>query len=130
VKNIFPLTTVEDWVRNPDKQLHNASIIWKVVNSTFHLVGNWLIWKVGKGEKVQIGLDPWIGSKGLHRLPPWLIQDLRSKGFYTLRQIVNWERSTNWQQQWLTWEEMGLREEFVEEWKGYIEVLKDNNVKI
>jgi N-dimethylarginine dimethylaminohydrolase len=25
---------------------------------------------------------------------------------------------------------MGLREEFVEEWKGYIEVLKDNNVKI
>jgi hypothetical protein len=30
----------------------------------------------------------------------------------------------------LTWEELGLREEFVEDWKGYIEVLKDNNVKI
>jgi hypothetical protein len=85
-KYISP-TTVEDWVRNPDKQLHNASIIWKVVNSAFHLVGNWLIWKVGKGEKVQIGLDPWIGSKGLHRLPPWLIQDLRSKGFYILDKL-------------------------------------------
>jgi hypothetical protein len=43
---------------------------------------------------------------------------------------VNWERSTDWQQHWLTWEEMGLREEFVEEWKGYTKVLKDNNVKI
>jgi hypothetical protein len=41
-KYITP-TTVEDWVRNLDKQLHNASNIWKVVNSTFQLVGNWLI---------------------------------------------------------------------------------------
>jgi hypothetical protein len=64
MKNIFPHTTVEDWVRNPNKQLfHNASNIWKAVNSAFQLVGNWLIWKVGKGEKVQIGLDPWIGRQ-------------------------------------------------------------------
>jgi hypothetical protein len=68
-KYIAP-TSVEDWVRNPIKQVHNASIIWKVVNSTFHLVGNWLIWQVGKGDKVQIGLDPWVGNKGMHILLP------------------------------------------------------------
>jgi hypothetical protein len=33
-KYISP-TIVEDWVRNPKKQVHNASIIWKVVNSSF-----------------------------------------------------------------------------------------------
>jgi hypothetical protein len=38
-KYISP-SSVEDWVRNLVKQVHNASIIWKVVNSSFHLVGN------------------------------------------------------------------------------------------
>jgi hypothetical protein len=89
-----------------------------------------MIWQVGKGDKVKIGLDPWIGSKGLHKLPPQLIQEIRSKGFYTLRQIVKWERSTNWQQQWLTWEEIGLGEDLDEAWKTYTDALKDNNVKI
>jgi len=31
--------------------------------ATFPLIGNWLIWRVGKGDKVQVGLDPQISSK-------------------------------------------------------------------
>jgi hypothetical protein len=65
----------------------------------------------------------------LHRLPPWL-QNLEAKDFIPLDKIVNWERSTNWQQQWLTWEEVGLGEDFVEVWKSYIDALKDKNFKI
>jgi hypothetical protein len=59
-----------------------------------------------------------------------VIQELRNKGIFSLRQIVNWERSTNWQQKWLTWEEIGLGEDLVEAWKSYIDALKDRNVKI
>jgi hypothetical protein len=38
------LDSVEEWVRNLVKRLQSTSIIWKVVTTTFHLVGNWLIW--------------------------------------------------------------------------------------
>jgi hypothetical protein len=64
------LDTMEEWVRNHVKRIQNASIIWKAIITTFPLVGNWLVWHVGKGDKVQIGLDPWIKSRGFHRLPP------------------------------------------------------------
>ena len=34
------LDIVEEWIINPRKQVHNASSVWKIVNSPFHLVGN------------------------------------------------------------------------------------------
>jgi hypothetical protein len=55
--------------------------MWKAIISAFQLVGNWLIWKVGKGDIVQIGLDPWVGSKGRHILSPQLILELRGRGY-------------------------------------------------
>jgi hypothetical protein len=76
---------VEEWVRNCVKKLQNASIIWKVVLSTFPLVRNWLVRQVQKGDIVQIGLDPWVGSKGFYRFPPQMIRGLRSRGYYTVR---------------------------------------------
>jgi hypothetical protein len=68
--------TMENWVRNPFKQSNNASIIWKALTYAFHLVRNWLIWKISKGDKVQISLDPWVGSKAMHQLPFPMIQEL------------------------------------------------------
>jgi hypothetical protein len=50
----------------------------------FPSVGNWLIWKIGKGDKLQISLDPWVGSKGKHILPLQMIQELRNKGYFNL----------------------------------------------
>jgi len=67
-KYISP-NTMEDWIRNPFKQQNNASIIWKVGIYDFHLVGNWLIWQIGKGDKLQIGFDPWAERKGMCMLP-------------------------------------------------------------
>jgi hypothetical protein len=37
------LNSVEVWVRNHVKRIQNASIVWKVVNTSFPLVGNWLV---------------------------------------------------------------------------------------
>lgn len=50
--------TVDGWIRYPVKSLNNVSIIWKAVILAFPLVGNWLVWCVGRGTKVQVGLDP------------------------------------------------------------------------
>jgi hypothetical protein len=67
---------MEEWIRNPIKQVQNGSIIWKAINFIFHLVGNWFLWQVGKGDRLEIGLDPWVGYRGRHRLSPQLILEL------------------------------------------------------
>jgi len=77
--------TMEEWVINPLKQLNNVSIIWKVVTNSFHLVCDWLIWKIGKGDKMKIGLNPWVGSRDIHKIPLQMIQELRNKGCYNLQ---------------------------------------------
>jgi hypothetical protein len=63
-------------------------------------------------------------------LPPRVTHELRSKGFFSLEQIVNWEMSTNWQHKWLIREEIGLGEDLAEVWKPYTNALKDSNVKL
>jgi len=59
---------VMDWIKSPIKQQNNASIIWKAIIYYFHLVGDWMIWQIGKGDKMQIGLNPWVERKGQHTL--------------------------------------------------------------
>jgi hypothetical protein len=54
--------SVGDWIRRNDKSTQNCSIIWKAVVKSFHVVGDGLAWKVGKGNQVRIGMDPWPGS--------------------------------------------------------------------
>jgi len=33
------------------------------VNNNFSSISNWLVWNIGKREKVLKGLDSWIGCK-------------------------------------------------------------------
>jgi hypothetical protein len=44
----------------------NSPIIWKATIEAFPIIGKWIIWKVGKGDKVLNHLDPWIGSENHH----------------------------------------------------------------
>ena len=41
-----------------DKKKKNISICWKVVLWDFDIIGNNLIWKVGNGADLRIGIDP------------------------------------------------------------------------
>jgi hypothetical protein len=78
-----------------NKKILNASIIWKAIVSAFPLIGNWLVWKIGKGDKVQIGLDPWIGCKESYKIPSHLILDLKNRGYHSLRQIARGNKGTS-----------------------------------
>jgi hypothetical protein len=52
-KYIEPIS-VEDCIGNPSNSIHNVSIPWKTIVLAFPLIGNWLVWKVGNGEKVRV----------------------------------------------------------------------------
>jgi hypothetical protein len=71
-KYISP-NSIEDWIRSPLKASTNGSIIWKVMISSFPVVGDNLAWKVGKGNQLRIGTDPWPRSGNSHILPKDLI---------------------------------------------------------
>jgi hypothetical protein len=52
---------MEVWIRNPVKNWHNASIIWKAIILAFPSIGYCLAWKARSGRGVRIGYDPWLG---------------------------------------------------------------------
>ena len=85
-KYIRPLTVL-DWIRAKDKKKSGISICWKSVLWSFHLIGDFIVWKNGNGANVHIGLDPWAGCKWCHRLPSHLIDNLHSAGYYFLEDI-------------------------------------------
>jgi hypothetical protein len=67
-KYISP-ASIEDWIRTPNKSATNGSIIWKAMISSFSVVGDSLAWRVGKGNHLRIGVDPWPGCGNSHILP-------------------------------------------------------------
>ena len=85
-KYIRPLSLL-DWIRSSVKQKRRISTCWKVVLWYFDLNGNYIVWKVGNGAEVRIGMDPYIGCLWRHLLPIHLIERIHSFGFYFLKDI-------------------------------------------
>jgi hypothetical protein len=79
--------SIQDWIRNPLKRFPLASIIWKALVSSFDVIGDSLAWRIGKGNQVWIGRDPWPGCRGAHILSENLIQSLHDKGYLFLSQV-------------------------------------------
>ena len=59
-KYISPLSIL-DWIRVDVKKKKGISICWKAVLWLFDLIGQSLVWRIGAGTEVRIGIDPWLG---------------------------------------------------------------------
>ena len=58
-KYITP-TPLLDWIRDMgNTSLPNGSIIWKALCKSLPLILEGIVWKIGDGTKVRIGVDPW-----------------------------------------------------------------------
>ena len=82
------MLTLLDWIRVSVKKKRGISIFWKVVLCSFDLIGQFLVWKVGNGAEVRIGMDPWVGYKWRHSLSSSMIDKLHYAGFYFLKDIA------------------------------------------
>jgi hypothetical protein len=81
------LESMEYWIRSPNNSTHHCLIIWKATISLFSLVGDSLVWRLGKGNHIRIGVDPWPGSKNSHILPDDLIIQLHMQGVFFLSNL-------------------------------------------
>jgi hypothetical protein len=59
-------------------------------------VGNCLVWKVSKGNKVWLGEDPWVGCQDHHILNVKLVQNLRDKGYFRLCHAIDRDLTIVW----------------------------------
>jgi hypothetical protein len=117
-KYIHP-DSLEDWICKPDKTNTNSSIIWKVVINSFQVVGDGLDWRIGKGNKVRIGVDPWPGSGISHVLPNDVLDQIHAQGYHYLSHISDPPRTTIWHQAWKSVDMLGLDAQAAPFWDNY-----------
>jgi hypothetical protein len=106
-RKILPPTVYLDWIRSPNKSAKKGTIIWKAIINSFHIIGDWLIWKIGDDSKVLIGKDPWIGCANNHLLPEELVISLNQRGFFYLNQIGHRNFITG-NTRWISGEDLNL----------------------
>jgi hypothetical protein len=120
--------TVEEWICRPVKVATQCTIIWKALINSFQVVGEGLAWKVGNGQRVRIGVDPWPGSERGHILPQQLINNLHDKGLFYLDQITDRDITTLWSQAWKRVDQLGLDREHEASWNIFIRALQMGHI--
>eukprot|EP00253_Pinus_taeda_P002170 PITA_02170 len=123
-------TPIENWIRSPNKKGRNCSVIWKATLDAFKIIERGLAWKVGNGECVRIGKDPWVGCNEHYVLSPGLLEQLDSKGIKMLQQIENPGLSSIWAQGWKLAEHLDLDVLWRDEWNVFIQELNRSNVRL
>jgi hypothetical protein len=121
-KYISPLSIL-DWIRTTNKSSMGISIIWKALIKDFDLVGNGLVWRVGSGRLVRLGLDPWSGCQLGHLLSAGIRHRLAQGGFYYLAQVGDPLQTNMWHQGWMSRHMLGLLEEDYIHWNRYTQAL-------
>lgn len=128
-KYIDPIP-LEDWIRSPNKKGRNCSVIWKTTTEALKVIEQGLAWRVGNGETLRIGRDPWVGCSEGFALPPDLLTHLDDGGITSLNQIANMEQSSIWGQSWKSEEVLGLDPIWRNEWKLFLQELRRSNVRL
>jgi ribonuclease HI len=128
-KYISP-ASIEDWIRNPNKSATNGSIIWKAMISSFSVVGDSLAWRVGKGNHLHIGVDPWPGCGNSHILLEDLIDQLHRQGIFYLSQLVDPLTTNLWNQGWKNATLLGLNGIHADLMRNYIVALRRGHIRL
>lgn len=75
-KYVAPIL-VSDWLRYLTRKEAMISVVWKVVLNSLDVIWHGLVWKVGNGRSVSIGIDSYPRSDFKHILPQPLLEALK-----------------------------------------------------
>ena len=90
-----------------------------------------MVWNIGNGNAVCIGIDPWLGCKWKHTLPPSMIETLHLAGFHFLFDIGSHGLNAMMPQLWFYVESIGFSNpQEIDVWNDYVAILKSSHVRI
>ena len=78
---------------------------------SFNVIGDKLSWNVGDGCSIQVGEDFWVGNGKSHILLYHMILQHTLKGIFTLNQLVVCQNLPFFEQQWMSVEHLGFKDD-------------------
>ena len=90
------------------KSIEGVSNVLRCLASSFEVVGKWVAWKVGQGDRLRIGEDPWIACIENYKLFEALKQTLHKLGCTRLRDVSIHDYGGKWVQRWKSMEYLYL----------------------
>lgn len=118
------------WLRRDFHHTKTPSIFWQNLMLALPMIKRSLAWKVGTGQRVILGRDPYIGCEGSNvQLSNALLQHLHSHGIYSLAQARN-KDTTDPLQSWLSARSLGLNIELSQEWEAYTKELILSGIRL
>jgi hypothetical protein len=114
---------VVDGFKEGRKKWDGMSNCWRELASSLSIITDWLVWKLGNGWDIRIGVDPMIGSQSYYKLSKNLISILQAQGIKFLAQvgIMDIEKSSSLR--WKNAETLGLEGGKKEKWDEYVKGL-------
>jgi len=76
-----------EWLRGDPQHQRKISIIWKGMLELLPCLKNELVWRIGYGTMVRVGIDNFIGGYDCFKLSYKLIEILHSSGYHTLNHV-------------------------------------------
>lgn len=119
-----------DWLRQPQWNFVDISIIWKAVLESMSLIQGGLTWRIHSGASVRLWIDPYIKFGNTHRLPDELKTHLIAKGITYISHIANREHSTFAQQAWKSGRALQIPKPWQQQWKEYTDALTESHIRI
>lgn len=86
-RKYIDLMPTNEWLRNPYKRNLQASVVWKENLDSIGIIEQGLAWNVSNGEKIILGLEPWVGCNQGYALSREVITHLHLQGCVFLNQI-------------------------------------------
>lgn len=107
-----------------------GSIFWKGLLSLLPWLKQWLAWRVGNGEHVILGRDPFLGCGGNFRLFEELINYLNLQGFHRLNHIKKVWITSSRSTYWMMALDLGLHDNLAVEWDTFINNLNEGGIRL
>ena len=113
---------VHSWLREKCFGIRNFSVIWKGFLLTLPWLGKGILWQVGNGSDIHLGVDPVVGLGSSFILTDDLRAYLEDYGICTLAQARN--ETTFASGYWFTAEDLDLCGDWKSCWDNYVRGLE------
>ena len=119
---------LHSWLREKCFILRNASVIWRGFLLTLSWLGKGILWHVGNGSAICLGVDPVVGMGTSFILPHDLRDYLEDYGICTLAQARN--QTSFASGYWFLADELDLCGDWKTHWKNCIRGLEYGRIRL